>query len=101
MDYIQEGELVSQNTLNRDITPTLTPIPRKQGQAITMDFPNAVREVSKGKRIRRMSWEIQSDHGLLKDGWLTIHTKGAYHNWLVNDGDMEGQDWIVIVQETN
>ena len=74
----------------------LTPIPRKKGQSITMDFPNAMREVSKGKKVRRMSWETDSDRGLLKDGWLSIHTKGKYHTWLVSDGDMEGQDWIII-----
>ena len=75
---------------------TLTPIPRKAGESITMSFPDAMREVINGKKVRRLSWPTSTDHGLLKDGYLTIHTKGKYHNWLVNDGDMEGEDWIVI-----
>lgn len=75
---------------------TLTPIPRKTGESITMSFPDAIREIINGKKVRRISWESQSDHGLLKDGWLVIHTKGIFHTWLVSDGDMEGQDWIVI-----
>ncbi len=77
------------------IPEILTPIPRKQGESITMSFPDAIREVIKGKKVRRMSWETQSDHCLLKDGWLSIHTKGQFHRWLVNDGDIEGFDWIV------
>jgi len=74
----------------------LTPIPREQGKAITMSFPDAMAQVIKGKKVRRLSWETQTDHGLLKDGWLTIHTKGAFHTWSVNDGDMEANDFVVV-----
>ena len=74
----------------------LTPIPREVGQSITMSFPDAMREVIKGNKVRRISWETQSDHGLLKDEFLSIHTKGAYHTWLVSQSDMEGQDWIIM-----
>lgn len=74
----------------------LTPIPREVGESITMSFPDAMREVLNGQKIRRLSWETQSDHGLLKDGWLSIFTKGGFHTWSVSDGDMEGQDWIVV-----
>jgi len=79
----------------------LTPIPREQGKAVTMDFPDAIREIIKGKKVRRISWETQTDHGLLKDGWLTIHTKGAYHTWSVNDGDLEANDWVVLPGTNN
>lgn len=82
MDNVQEGEL-------------LTPIPRKQGESITMDFPDAIKEIINGKKVKRISWPDE-DQGLLKDGWLTIFTRGAFHTWSVNDGDLEGQDWIVI-----
>ena len=74
----------------------LTPIPREVGQSITMDFIDAMKEIIAGKKVRRISWETQTDHCLLKDGWLSIHTKGAFHTWSISDGDIEGQDWIVI-----
>jgi len=74
----------------------LTPIPRADGESITMSFSDAIREITKGKKVRRISWETESDHGMLKDGWLSIHTKGRYHTWNVNDGDMEGNDWIIV-----
>jgi len=73
----------------------LTPLPRKEGQSITMDFPDAIREIMNGKKVTRISWG-NDDYGVLKDGWLTIYTKGAFHTWSVSDGDMEGQDWIVV-----
>ena len=79
---VEEGEL-------------LTPIPRKVGQAITMSFPDAMREIIKGNKVRRLEWPVESDHGLLKDGWLSIYTKGKIHVWQVSDGDLEGNDWIV------
>lgn len=76
----------------------LTPIPRKQGEAITMSFPDAVAEIILGKKVRRLSWP-ETDHALLKDGWLSIFTKGAFHTFLVSDGDLEGQDFIVIKEQ--
>ncbi len=91
---IQEGKLVEDPTLvDEFMTP---PPPREQGKALTMDFPDAIREIIKGKKVRRLSWESETDHGLLKDGWLTINTKGAFHTWLISDGDMEGNDYISI-----
>ena len=87
MDNIVEGQIQEE---------LLTPIPRKEGQSITMDFPNAMRQIIAGKKVRRLSWS-DDDYGFLKDEWLTIHTKGANHTWLVSAGDMvESNDWIVI-----
>lgn len=96
MDEIQEGEIVIQPN------QPLTPIPKVQGKAMTMDFPDAVREIIKGNKVARLSW-ANGDYGLLKDGWLTIFTKGAFHTWSVNDGDMESNDWIIVkeLDETN
>lgn len=82
---VEEGQM---------LTPM--PIPREVGQSITMSFPDAMREIVKGNKVRRLEWPVESDHCLMKDGWLSIHTKGAFHTWSVNDGDMEGQDWIVV-----
>ena len=76
---------------------TLTPIARKQGQSLTMDFPDAMKEIIKGNKVRRLEWSDQSDHCLLKDGWLSIYINGKFHVWKVNDGDMEGNDWVVVL----
>jgi len=75
----------------------LTPIPSFQHKAMTMDFPDAIKKIMEGKMIARVSWGNQ-DYCLLKDGWLTIYTKGEFHNWLINDGDLEGFDWIIVTE---
>ena len=90
-NQIQEGELVSPPTLTP--TPNLTPTP--QPQARTMDFPDAMREIINGKKVTRVEWG-NTDYGFLDGEWLSIFTKGAVHVWKVNDGDMEGRDWMVV-----
>lgn len=84
----------------KPITPELPPKPPQNlpTQSRTMDFPDAIREVINGKIIKRLSWSVASDYGLLKDGWLTIFTKNKFHVWKINDGDLEGQDWIVVTE---
>ena len=77
----------------------LTPMPIIASKPLTMDFPDAIRQIMNGKKVARISWG-NTDYGLLKDGWLTIFAKSAFHTWLVSDGDLEGQDWI-IVKELN
>ena len=61
-----------------------------------MSFPDAIRKVINGKSITRLAWKPANDYCLLKDGWLTVCRNGVFHRWLVNDGDLEGTDWIVI-----
>lgn len=72
----------------------LTPKPKTESKAVTMSFPDAMRKILQGEKITRISWGNQ-DYCLLKNGWLTIYTKGEFHTWLINDGDMEGEDWTV------
>lgn len=72
----------------------LTPLPRKKGESITMNFPDAMKQIIAGKKVSRIGW-ANNDYCLLKDGWLSIFTKEAFHTWSVNDGDMEGEDWFV------
>ena len=77
------------------VKKTLTPLNRKRGQSITMSFPDAMRQVIDGKRITRLEW-ANKDYCFLKGEWLTIFTKGKFHTWLINDGDLEAQDWYVV-----
>lgn len=63
---------------------------------LLFDFPDAMRKVLEGHRISRFSWDpLLEEYGILADGFLTLHQKDGFHKWLVNDGDMEGTDWMV------
>ena len=83
---------------------TLTPIPPKEDlsfrkpDAMTMSFPDAMRQVLNGKMVKRISWGTIGDYGVLKDGWLSIFTKGEMHTWTVSEGDMGGEDWIIVTE---
>ena len=70
---------------------TLTPKPNK---TVTMDFYEALKKVIEGKKIARESWN-NGDYGLLKDGFISIYTKGDFHTWSISDGDCEGRDWFI------
>lgn len=74
----------------------LTPAPQAQAESETMAFPEAIRMIIEGKKVRRLSWGQVDDYGFLKDSWLTIFTKGNFHTWNVNDGDLEGLDWVIV-----
>ncbi len=62
---------------------------------VTFDFPEAMRRIIDKKVVRKLEWPNE-DYGLLQGGWLTIFTKGEFHKWLVNDGDLEGTDYVQV-----
>ena len=83
MGEVIEGEITS------------SPVVKTVNKPITMDFPDAIRELTKGKYITRIEWD-NSDYGLLKDGLLMLYRNDILHKWTVNDGDLLAEDWIVI-----
>ena len=78
---------------------TLTPSPRGTSKAMTMSFFDALKAIQAGKMVARISWG-NKDHCLMNDGWLSIYREKdkKIHAWLVNDGDMESNDWIIVTE---
>lgn len=78
---------------------TLTPLPT--GKSVTMNFYDAIKKIMTGACVARISWG-NTDYCKLDAGNLCIWREGKLHNWIVNDGDIEGMDWCVIkpTQET-
>ena len=60
-----------------------------------MGFVDAIQAIIAGKKVARISWG-NTDYCLMKDGWISIYTKGAFHAWKINDGDISGEDWLVV-----
>jgi len=87
----EEAQVVVPQPIQRSPVPTKKPV--------ELSFPDAMREVLNGKRITRLAWESNSDFGILKDGYLMIFTKGEYHQWIVNDGDLNGIDWVTLPEQ--
>jgi len=62
----------------------------------TMTFFEALQRVVSGQRITRLDWDDRAWWGMLLDGRLCIHKPdGQYHAWIVSDGDMLAEDWII------
>lgn len=61
-----------------------------------LNFYDALREVTKGRYITKVEWKNNAIYGFL-DGVLQIHTEtGRDDNWLISDGDLLGEDWMVL-----
>ncbi len=74
-----------------------SPVPNKR--PLELSFPDAMREVLNKKRITRLSWESNDTFGELYEGFLQLFIRGEYHQWIVNDGDLNAIDWIVLPQQ--
>ena len=75
-------------------------MPSPKPGSVTMDFPTALREVIKGKKIARISWNNPQLYVLLKDAFL-MHRKadGVFDRLLVSEGDMTGEDWVIVLEQ--
>lgn len=62
---------------------------------VLMSFPEAIAELTAGKKIARIEWHNQ-DYGLLKDGIVCIFRMGEFFTWKVSDRDLLAKDWIII-----
>lgn len=74
-----------------------------------MDFPTAIQQVMKGHRVTRLEWE-NPEIWLMMFYWGAIspkqpagkylsihHADGAVNPLVIGDGDLLGDDWVVVV----
>ena len=63
----------------------------------TMKFSEAIQEVLNNRCIAKVGWGDKSYWGQLLDGILVLHKPdGNYHQWIVSEGDIAGDDWFVL-----
>lgn len=63
----------------------------------TMSLPDALKEVIVGKKITRLEWNDKKYYGVLEEGFLVLHKPGGkIYQWIISDGDLIGEDYIVI-----
>jgi hypothetical protein len=61
-----------------------------------MTFPQAMERVVSGKRVTRIEWYNKTIFVELLNGFLSIKQPTGYHQLIVSEGDMRGEDWIVV-----
>jgi hypothetical protein len=87
-NQVQEAEVISHS-------------PRIQSKPVYLTFPEAIKAVILGKRINKLEWNDKSIYGFLgTDGHLKINLPEKLSDWILNDGDLNGIDWIVL-EEAN
>ena len=85
---VEDAEVVTSPVPNRPVVANKPPV--------ELSFPDAVREILNGRTVTRLSWGSNEEYGFFHDDYLSIHTKGETHRWLVNSGDLNGIDWVVL-----
>jgi len=74
------------------------PSPKKKKENRTqLDFPEAIMVVRNGGKITKLEWKNDKIYGCMNNGFLSLHQEnGSFSRWLVNDGDMVGEDWVIV-----
>lgn len=63
----------------------------------TLDFPAAMQAVKEGKNVTKLEWNNPNILVCLNGGRLRIKLEdGLFHDLLVSDGDILGEDWVVL-----
>lgn len=76
---------------NNHLSPPPVFTPKKE----LLTFPDAIKAVIEGKTIQRESWPNKEEYAILVGDKLSLKKDGEFHQWLINDGDLLGTDWIV------
>lgn len=61
-----------------------------------MDFPTALRAVMVGNRVTKKDWEDPTIFLVLQNERLKIHQDNKYRDLIVSEGDLFGEDWVVL-----
>jgi len=61
-----------------------------------LTFDEAMKAIINGERITKLEWHNPNQYGQMREGWLMIRRGGVWYQWLVNDGDLLGTDWMVV-----
>lgn len=74
-----------------------SPLPKKVFVEEKLNFSQAIARVIEGAAITKIEWNNKSIYGVMKDGFLMLCKEdGKMYQWILSDGDLLGEDWIVI-----
>jgi len=82
-----------------------SPLPTTKKEEITevshLDFPAAMKEIIDGKKITKLEWDNTNTYCVLHEGILKLYKENKFYQWIINDGDLIGKDWVVILNKNN
>ena len=70
-------------------------------ECVFTDITGALKAVASGKRVTKDEWGDKRRYIVLGDkGLVHTHHPGeddsVLHPWIMNDGDINGMDWVVL-----
>ena len=99
---IKAMEQTKENEGNQSSTLSPQKVIKIEGEIKTMNFPEAISAIIEGKKITKLEWNDKEIYGVLNDNILMLHKKdGIMYNWMLSDGDLLGEDWIVVGEDKN
>lgn len=74
----------------------MSPLPKTQEE--TLDFPEAMQQIILKKRLHKIEWSNKEYYVFLNEGKLQLHKPdGKNYDWIISEGDLNGDDFIVIL----
>ena len=82
-----------------DSQPSFSPSPMRKPTTtnMEMDFVKAIQAVIAGEKITKREWNDPEIFGVMRDGYLRLIKHGVSNVWIVNDGDLLGNDWVILI----
>lgn len=78
-------------------TQSPTPPPQPVADLPQFNFEAAITHLKNGRKITKVEWNNPDYYGVLSGGFLMLHKPdGKFYQWILNDGDIFGTDWVVI-----
>lgn len=69
----------------------------KNKENVIMNFSSAINQLLNGKKIHKLEWIDKEYYGILENTILKLHKSDSkMYNWILNEGDLIGEDYIVI-----
>lgn len=59
------------------------------------DFNAALRAMISGYDVTKEEWDDPSVYCSLRDEKLMIHIDNEWHDWIISEGDLVGNDWVI------
>ena len=80
-----------------EMSTASSPVVGVKGRGPQMDFFEALIRIHNGKRVTRLEWQDPEYYCLMHQNKLCLHKPdGKIYSWIINDGDMAGDDWVII-----
>lgn len=69
----------------------------KESKNELIDFYDALKALAGGSKITKEEWGDIAIYCLLRNSRAQIFlTDGLFHDWIISDGDLAGEDWFVL-----